>query len=329
MTGIPEVFRALLTAPGPSGYETTASAAFRDACAPLATSVATDHIGSTVATLAGAGTGPSVAVMGHIDEIGLIVTHIDDDGFLWFQSIGGWDPLILIGQRVDVITRGGIIPGVAGRKPIHLLDVDERKKVPKLKELHIDVGAKDGEEARSLARVGDVAVVSGEPVEHPNGRVVSRAVDNRLGCFVAYETLRILAEGDPPPGDFHAVAVNNEETNGGGAMTTAFGLEPQVAIVIDGTHETSAPGIDKRTEGDHAFGSGPAIVRGSTLSPVVYELLIETAEAEDIPYTIEAVGGATHTDADSVVLSRAGRADRRDRRADALHALAGGDGADG
>jgi endoglucanase len=131
-------------------------------------------------------------------------------------------------------------------------------------------------------------------------------VDNRLGCFVAYEALRILAEGDPPPGHFHAVAVNNEETNGGGAMTTAFGLEPQVAIVIDGTHETGAPGVDKRTEGDHAFGSGPAIVRGSTLSPVVFDLLIETAEAEGIPYTIEAVGGATHTDADSVVLSRAG-----------------------
>jgi endoglucanase len=306
LNAVPDVFRALLAAPGPSGYETTAAAAFRDACSPIADAVETDHIGSTVATLNGSGGGPSVAIMGHIDEIGLIVTHIDENGFLWFQSIGGWDPLILIGQRVDVITRDGIIPGVAGRKPIHLLDVDERKKVPKLKELHIDIGAADGEEAKRLARVGDVAVVSGEPVDLPNGRVVSRAVDNRLGCFVAYETMRLLAEGDRPPGDFHAVAVNNEETNGGGAITTAFGLEPGVVIVIDGTHETGAPGVDKRDNGDHAFGSGPAIVRGSTLSPVVFDLLVETAEAEDIPYTIEAVGGATHTDADSVVLTRRG-----------------------
>jgi endoglucanase len=155
-------------------------------------------------------------------------------------------------------------------------------------------------------RVGDAAVISGDPVEFPNGRLVARAIDNRLGCFVAYETLRLLAEGDRPAGDFHAVAVNNEEVNGGGATTTAFGLEPSVALIIDGTHETKQPGVDERSEGEHAFGSGPAIVRGSTLSSVVFDLLVETAEAEDIPYTIEGVGGATHTDADSVVVSRAG-----------------------
>ncbi len=303
---IPDVLRALVTAPGPSGYEGPAATVFREACEPLAASVVTDSHGSTVARLPGTGGGPSVAVMGHIDEIGLIVTHIDDKGFLWFTQVGGWDPQILVGQRVDVLTRNGTIPGVAGRKPIHLLTEDERKQVPKLKDLHIDIGAKDGDEARSLARVGDVAVISAQPVELPNDRIVSRSLDNRVGCFVAYETLRLLAEDGPAPGEFMAVAVNHEETNFGGSTTTTYALEPDVVLVIDVTHETSAPGVDENENGRHHYGSGPAIFRGATLSSRVSEALIEAAEAEGIPYTIEATGRATGTDADAVVKSRAG-----------------------
>ena len=304
---LPGVLRSLLTTPGPSGYEGAAATVFREACAPLASEVATDANGSTVARLAGTGAGPSVAVMGHIDEIGLIVSHIDDKGFLWFLSIGGWDPQILVGQRVDVITRNGVIPGVAGRKPIHLLDEDERKRVPKLKDLHIDIGARDGDEARAMAAVGDVAVISAEPVELPNGRVVSRSMDNRIGCFVAYEALRLLAEDGPPgAGDFYAIAVNHEETNFQGAITTAYAVEPDVALVIDVTHETGAPGVDEKENGRHPYGSGPAVVRGATLSPRVFDGLLAAAEAEGIPYTVEATGRATGTDADAVVKSRAG-----------------------
>ena len=306
MSSLPDVFRSLLTTPGPSGYVEDAAAAFAAACEPLADSVVTDDHGSTVATLKGTGEGSSVAVMGHIDEIGLIVSHIDDNGFLWFLQIGGWDPQILVGQRVDVITRNGVIPGVAGRKPIHLLDDDDRKSVPKLKDLHIDIGAKDGDEARSLAAVGDVAVISAEPVELPNGRIVSRSLDNRVGCFVAYETLRLLAEGDRPAGDFHAIAVNHEETNFQGAATTAYALEPDAVLVIDVTHETGAPGVDEKENGSHKYGSGPAIVRGSTLSPRVYRGLVDAADAEGIAYTVEATGRSTGTDADAVVMSRAG-----------------------
>jgi putative aminopeptidase FrvX len=308
---IPDVFRTLLTSAGPSGYATAPAKAFRAACTDLGAEVRGDSVGSTVATLAG-GDGPSVAVMGHVDEIGLIVSHIDDNGFLWFLQVGGWDPQILVGQRVDVITRDGVIPGVAGRKPIHLLSDDERKKVPKLKDLHIDIGAKDGDEARSKVRIGDVAVIAAEPVEFPNGRLVSRSLDNRVGCFVAYETLRLLSESSRTerdwtlPGDFHAVAVEHEETDFQGAITTAFALEPDIAIVIDVTHETGAPGIEEKENGKHLFGSGPAIVRGSTLSPRVCELLIEAAEAESIPYTLEATGRATGTDADATVWSRGG-----------------------
>ena len=158
--------------------------------------------------MVGTGGGPVLAIVGHIDEIGLIVHHIDDDGYLWFTNIGGWDPVILVGQRLEIITRNGPVVGVVGKKPIHLLNEEERRKAPELKHLHIDIGAKDGDDARSLVRVGDVAVIVGEPVELPNDRVISRSMDNRIGCYVAYEAARLVAEAGGAPGDVCAVAVS-------------------------------------------------------------------------------------------------------------------------
>ncbi|MEA2316767.1 MAG: hypothetical protein QOD44_956, partial [Solirubrobacteraceae bacterium] len=177
---IPPVLRSLLTATGPSGYETAPASVWRDAASAFG-EVSADVMGSSWARVKGTAGGPTLAIVGHIDEIGLIVTHIDDDGFLRFTGVGGWDPQILVGQRVELTTRDGLVPGVIGKKPIHLLKDEERKKVAELKELHIDIGARDGEEARRLVRIGDVAVISGEPLELPNDRAVSRSMDNRLG----------------------------------------------------------------------------------------------------------------------------------------------------
>ena len=309
MSGLDDALRALLTTPGPSGHESAAARAFSEACLAVDEQVetATDHVGSTVARLPGTAEGAlTTAVIGHIDEIGLTVSHIDDQGFLWFLSVGGWDPMILVGQRVQVITRDGILPGVIGKKPIHLMEEDDRKRVPKLKDLHIDIGARDGDEARATVRIGDVAVIAAEPVELPNGRVASRSMDNRLGCYVGYLGLKLLAESGGAPGDYFACAVTQEETTFQGAITTAYALQPDVALVIDVTHATDAPGIDEKDNGRHHLGSGPAIVRGTSLNPKVFELLVEAAEAEGIPYTIEATGRATGTDADAVVNSRAG-----------------------
>src|SRR5918911_654110 len=155
---IPQTLRKLLTAPGPSGYEQAPAAVFREAAGAFA-EVTNDSVGSTVARVPGTGDGRSVAIVGHIDEIGLIVHHVDDDGFLWFTGVGGWDPIILVGQRVRVATAGGPVPGVVGKKPIHLLKEDDRKKVPQLKDLHIDIGARGGDDARARVRAGDVAVI--------------------------------------------------------------------------------------------------------------------------------------------------------------------------
>src|SRR3954447_14369340 len=196
----PGLLRSLLTATGPSGYETAPARAFADACAPFA-EVETDVMGTVTARVKGTGDGPTVAIVGHIDEIGLIVTHIDDKGNLSFIGVGGWDPVILVGQRVELATRDGLVHGVVGKKPIHLLKDEERKRAAEMRDLHIDIGAKDGDEAKSRVRIGDVAVISGEPVELPNDRVVSRSMDNRLGCYVAYEAARLVAEAGGAAGD--------------------------------------------------------------------------------------------------------------------------------
>jgi len=259
-----------------------------------------------LARVKGTGGGPTVAIVGHVDEIGLIVTHIDEKGFLHFTGVGGWDPVILVGQRVELATREGIVPGVVGKKPIHLLKDEERKKVPELKDLHIDIGAKDGDEAKSMVRIGDVAVISGDPVELPNDRVVSRSMDNRLGCYVAYEAARLVAEAGDAAGDVVAVAAVQEEITFGGSRTTAYSLRPDVAIVTDVTHATDAPGIEERELGVHPFGSGPVIERGSILHPQVFELLHDAAEAEGIPFTVSASAGRTGTDADAMHFSRGG-----------------------
>jgi putative aminopeptidase FrvX len=303
---VPETLLKLLTAAGPSGYEQAPAAVFREAVGAFA-EVSYDSVGSTVAKVPGTADGRSVAIVGHIDEIGLIVHHVDDDGYLWFTGVGGWDPVILVGQRVEVATRDGVVLGVVGKKPIHLLKTDEdRKKAPELKGLHIDIGAKDGDDARSRVRIGDVAVIAGEPTEMPNGRLVSRSLDNRLGCFVALETARLVAEAGGAPGDVYGTAVAQEEITFAGARTTAFSLRPDVAIAVDVTFATDAPGLDEKELGRHRFGSGPVIGRGSTLDPAVFELLHETAEKEGIPFTVAASARATGTDADAIHLAAAG-----------------------
>jgi endoglucanase len=303
---VPETLLKLLTAAGPSGYEQAPAAVFREAAGAFA-EVSFDSVGSTVAKVPGTAEGRSVAIVGHIDEIGLIVHHIDDDGFLWFTGVGGWDPVILVGQRVEIATRDGAVLGVVGKKPIHLLKTDEdRKRAPELKGLHIDIGAKDGDDARSRVRIGDVAVISGEPAELPNGRIVSRSLDNRLGCFVALETARLVAEAGGAPGDVYGVGVAQEEITFAGARTTAFALRPDVAIAVDVTFATDAPGLDEKELGRHRFGTGPVIGRGSTLDPAVFELLHDTAEKEGIPFTVAASARATGTDADAIHLAAAG-----------------------
>lgn len=302
MPGLPKLLESLLRSAAPSGHEGPAAAVWREAASFAELSF--DGIGSTIARVGEKE--PLLAVVGHIDEIGLTITHIDEKGFIWFAPIGGWDPQILVGQRVEIQGGDGPVPGVVGRKPIHLLDPDQRKKVVQMKGLHIDVGAADRDDAASLVRVGDPVVVAGEPVALAGERLISRSMDNRLGAYVALESLRRSHERASIKGSFAAIAAVQEEIGLYGARTAAHSARPDLAIAVDVTHATDAPGIDEKEIGSHPLGSGPVLTRGSTLSPQVFELLLETAEAEEIPHTIAASGRSTHTDADAIQISRSG-----------------------
>jgi len=303
---IPELLDVLLRVPAPSGNEARAAAVWRERCAPFATEVDVDVNGSSWARVQGTAGGPSLAVVGHIDEIGVHITHIDDKGFLRFGGVGGWDPIQLVGQRVLLDTLGGPVHGVIGRKAIHLMDEDDRKKTPELKGLHIDIGAADGDEAKARVRIGDTGVIDVEPIELPNDRVVSRALDNRVGCYVAARAAQIVAESGGAGGDFLAMAVVQEEIGLKGAQTSAFRHRPDLAIAIDVTHATDTPGIELGQDTSHELGSGPVLARASLLHPRVFELCYQAAEEEGIPYTIESSSRFTGTDADAFTTSRAG-----------------------
>jgi putative aminopeptidase FrvX len=304
--GVPPLLRALLTAPGPSGRETAAAEVWRRAAREFA-DVTTDAHGSSAALVRGAAGGPRLAVFGHIDEIGLIVTHVDDEGFVYFRGVGGWDPEVLRGQRVELLTSGGSIPGVVGRAFRGRLRRAEDPKRTDLEELHVDVGTGTRDEALELLRIGDVAVIAGEPVELANGRLASRSLDDRLGAYVALEAARLVAEAGGAPGDVIAVAATQEEVGDfGGARTSAFRLEPDVALAVDVTDASDIPKGDHKDAGRKVLGNGPAIDRGSTISPKVFDLLVEAAEAEGIDYAIEISTGSTRTDMDAVHISRSG-----------------------
>jgi putative aminopeptidase FrvX len=302
---IPDVLRTLLTTPGAPGQERAAVGVWRAAAEEFA-SVSVDPMGTPIARVDGRSEHPLLAVVGHIDEIAVLVSHVTKEGYLKVVSSGGWDPQILVGQRVQVLTKDGPVPGVCGRKPIHLLESEERKKAVELKGLHVDIGAKDRDEALGLVRAGDPIVVATEPVELPNGRVASRALDNRLGVYVALEVARRVAEAGGAAGPVAGVAAVQEEIGAHGARAVGFGLEPDVAIVVDVTHATDAPGVEPGELGEHGLGDGAVLTRGAIVSARVNELLDEAAEAEGIALTTEVAGRGTSTDADSIHLSRTG-----------------------
>ncbi len=300
--------KRLLDTPGPSGFEAAAARVWREEASTFTEDVDTDVTGNSAARVRRGGA-PRVMLAGHIDEIGLMITHVDDEGFLYFEGIGGWDPQVLVGQRVRLLSRGGDVLGVVGKKPIHLIKGDEREKASKITDLWIDIGAKDREAVRARGvRIGDPAVLHTSLVELGDGLIASRSIDNRIGAFVVLEALRLLASGPEPAAEVVAVATTQEEIghSGGGARTSAYRLEPQVALVVDVTFASDAPGIEKKEVGEHKLGSGPVLTRGSAAHPLVFETLVEVAEREKIPYTIAASPRYTSTDADNIYLTRAG-----------------------
>ena len=293
--------KKLLDTPGPSGFEHGAGRVWRDEVQGFADQLETDVHGNSIAAVNPTGK-PRLMLAGHIDEIGVQVTHIDDEGFLYFTGIGGWDSQVLVGQRVLLLGRSGPVRGVIGKKAVHQLKREELDKVTKVTDLWIDIGAANKAEASERVRVGDAGVLDTAVHEYPNGRIVSRSIDNRIGAFVVAEAARRLAADRPKHAAVFAVATTREEIawQGGGARTSATGIDPQVALVVDVTHATDYPGAEKKQSGDHKVGGGVVLSRGSSVSSVVFDLLVACAEQEKIAYSVQAAAHDTGTDADAI-----------------------------
>ncbi|MBI5444487.1 MAG: M42 family metallopeptidase [Deltaproteobacteria bacterium] len=301
-----DFFKRLADAPSPSGYEQPAQRVWREYVAPHVDEVSSDVMGNTWGILRGPDR-PRVMLAGHVDEIGLMVQYVDDQGFLYFAAIGGVDSHLLPGQRVRVHGRDGTVPGVIGRKPVHLLEDEERKKVARIKELCIDIGANDRAEAEALVAIGDPVTIGVEMERLLGDRVAARGLDDKVGSMIVAEALRRVASRK---GELrcsvYGVSTVQEELGLRGARTCAYGIDPDVGLCVEVTFATDHPGTDKKTVGDVQVGKGPVLSRGGNINPKIFELLQKTAADLGIPLQYEAAPRATGTDANVMQLNRAG-----------------------
>ncbi|WP_020473167.1 M42 family metallopeptidase [Zavarzinella formosa] len=301
-----DFLRELLETPSPSGYERPIQDVVRRWATPLASEVRTDRHGNVIAALHP--TEPSdlrIMLAGHCDQIGLMIQHIDSDGYLYVQPIGGWDVQILLGQYITVWAEGGAIQGVLSRKAPHLLTNEERNKVPQFHDLWVDIGAKSKEEAESLVRPGDPATISLGYRPLRNGMAASPAMDDKVGLWVAMEALRLLTERERRA-SVYAVSTVQEEVGLRGATTSAYGINPQVGIAIDVCHATDTPGNDKKSLGEVKLGNGPVLFRGPNINPRVFAELEAAAKRINVPVQVRGVPKATGTDANVIQISREG-----------------------
>ncbi len=301
--------RRLLETPGAAGFEAPAARVWREYVGAYAAEVRTDINGNTIARLRTDSPGPRLLVAAHIDQIGLLVTHVNSDGTLAFRAIGGWDDQLLTGQRVRIETPNGPVIGVVGRAPSHSLKGEARDRAAHIDELFIDIGEDAPEAARARVREGSPAVVEQPVLMLTDDRIAARGLDNRAGAWVAAEMLRLLAEGDAPYADVVAVATVGEEIGSfRGARTVAASLAPRISIALDVTFATDRPGTDATESGAHPLGSGPAIARGGLTNVPLCDHLVATAEREGIPYTVEVLPRSTGTDADGLAVTGEGSA---------------------
>jgi tetrahedral aminopeptidase len=298
--------KQLVETPSPSGYEQDVQRIVRERVRPWCDEVRTDVMGNVFGIRNSAGS-PRVMLAGHCDQIGFIVQYITEQGFLYVEAIGGVDPTVAASQRVLIRSKAGPVPGVIGRKAIHLMDDEDRKKVPKMHELYIDIGATSKLDALKLVSLGDAGVFLQPYVELANERVVSMAFDNKMGTWIVSEVLRLL-HGKKIAACVVAVSTVQEEIGLRGAQTSAFASEAQVGIALDVAHGTDSPGIDKQRAGDYHVGGGPMIYRGANINPRVFDLLVETAEKKKIPHQVASAARGTGTDANVMQTSRAGMA---------------------
>jgi endoglucanase len=303
-----DFFKAIVNVPSPSGYEQRAAELYRQYTKPIADKVETDVHGNVYAIL-----NPQaemrIMLAGHMDEIGFLVHYISEDGFLYFSPVGGHDSSIPVGQTVWVHGKERVA-GVIGRKAIHLLEDEERKKKPELKELWIDIGASSRAEAEAVVSLGDPVTYQAEFQPLLGDRATARGFDNKMGSFIVAEALRLLkVDGGLNAGvGVYAVATVQEEIGLRGARTSAYYTNAQTGLAVDVNHATDYPNISKTRYGQMDLGKGPSVMRGANINPEVFRLIKAGAAAEDIPYQVDVAPAGTGTDANAMQISRSGMA---------------------
>jgi endoglucanase len=297
-------FKNILETPSPSGFERPVQEIVRAWAQSYADEVRTDRHGNVIA-VANPGGQPRIMLAGHCDQIGLMVQHIDDNGFLYVQPIGGWDMQILLGQKLTVWTHEGPLAGVVSRRAPHLLTPEERNKVPQFQDIWVDVGARDRKDGEAWVTHGDPVTFALGYREMRNGIAMSPAMDDKVGVWTVMETLRLL-HGRPLEVSVYCVSTVQEEIGLRGAMTSAYGIHPTIGIAVDVCHATDTPGNDKKQLGDTKLGGGPAVFRGPNINPHVFERLRDTAQRHEITVQVRGAPRATGTDANAIQLSRDG-----------------------
>lgn len=296
--------KSLLETPSASGFERAIQDVVREWARPFADEVRTDRHGNVIAVRNPAGQ-PRIMLAGHCDQIALMVQHIDDNGFLYVQPIGGWDVQVLIGQKLTVWTATGPVHGVLSRRAAHLLTTEERNKAPQFTDLWVDIGVKDKKEAETLVCPGDPVTFALGHRELRNDMMVSPAMDDKVGVWTVMEALRLL-HGRTLQAAVFCVSTVQEEIGLRGATTSTYGIHPTIGIAVDVTHATDTPGNDKKQLGETKLGAGPALFRGPNINPRVYEHLAKTARDHEIAVQVRGAPRATGTDANAMQLSRDG-----------------------
>ena len=294
----------IVNAVSPTGYEQETQKVYMRYMKDVADEIRTDSHGNVMAIL-NPGAKTRVMLAGHCDELGFQISYVDDDGFLYFLPLGGHDQGLVPGRRVTIHAAQGPVPGVIGKKPIHMMTDEERKAPSEIKKLWIDIGARKKARALELVQIGDPVTYNEQFAELEGGLAVARGFDDKIGVFSIGHALRLL-KGKKLAVAVFAVSTVQEEIGLRGAHTSAFGIDPQVGIAVDVTFATDFPSMEKKEVGDIKIGGGPALTRGPNVSPVVFERLVKAATEDKIPYQVHAANRGTGTDANAIQLTRAG-----------------------
>ncbi len=295
----------LVNTPAPSGFEEPVQKIWKEEVEKFCPDISKDVHGNLTAVLNG-GKERSIMIVGHSDEVGLIINYINDDGFIFVRPIGGIDPTILASQRARILTKKGPVPAAIGRTSLHLLTAAQRDKKLEMHDVWLDIGAKNRKDAEKYVNIGDPVIFGGDYEEMTNGTAISRCWDNRIGVYIVAETLRKLSKVKNLKNTVYGVSSVQEETGVWGAGNPAYNFKPNAAIAIDVIPTSDQPEIPKERFGVTKLGLGPVITRGVRTNNKLADELIGAAKRKNMKMQIDVDYGHTWTDADPISQSRGG-----------------------